>query len=162
MINQFPENETDFTRFRTVPGEKPYNNTLKTRYNGNIKIFSNSIPRGIRMRDFNKFVKVGKGKLRCFPGVTSNQLLHYLDVNLQDNYMESVLLYVGVNDVLQDSTETYINNFFNNVQEMGNKCRSYNIKNVFISGIVYTERVNGKSLENIHDKMVSLCSKLNL
>ena len=57
------------------------------------------MPRGIRMGDFNKFVKVGKAKVKCFPGATSNQSLHYLDVNLQDNNTESVILYVGVNDV---------------------------------------------------------------
>ena len=105
---------------------------------------------------------MGKAKLQCFPGATSNQLLHYLDVNLQDNNTESVILHVGVNDVLQDCTETNINSFINNFQEMAKKCRSYNVKNVFISGIVYTERVNVKTLENIYDKVVSLCSKLNL
>ena len=105
---------------------------------------------------------MGKAKLQCFPGATSNQLLHYLDVNLQDNNTESVTLHVGVNDVLQDCTETNINSFINNFQEMAKKCRSYNVKNVFISGIVYTERVNVKTLENIYDKVVSLCSKLNL
>ena len=94
------------------------------------------------MSDFNKFVKVGKAKLQCFPGVTSNQLLHYLGVNLQDNNTESVILHVGVNGVLQDSPETNINSFFNNVHEMATK----NVKNVFISGIVYTERVNVKTL----------------
>ena len=51
------------------------------------------------MGDFNKVVKVGKAKVKCFPGATSNQSLHYLDVNLQDNNTESVMLYVGVNDV---------------------------------------------------------------
>ena len=51
---------------------------------------------------------MGKAKLQCFPGATSNQLLHYLDVNLQDNNTESVILHVGVNDVLQDCTETNI------------------------------------------------------
>ena len=105
---------------------------------------------------------MGKAKLQCFPGATSNQLLHYLDVNLHDNNTESVILHVGVNDVLQDCTETNINSFINNFQEMAKKCRSYNVKNVFISGIVYTERVNVKTLENIYDKVVSLCSKLNL
>ena len=45
---------------------------------------------------------------------------------------------------------------------MAKKYRAYNVKNVFISGIVYKEKVNVKTLENIHDKMVSLCSKLNL
>ena len=68
-------------------------------------------------------------------GSTSNQLLHYLDVNLQNNNTESVILHVGVNDVLQDSTETNINSFFNNVQEMARKYCSYNVKNVFVSGI---------------------------
>ena len=51
------------------------------------------------MGDFNKVVKVGKAKVKCFPGATSNQSLHYWDVNLQDNNTESVILYVGVNDV---------------------------------------------------------------
>ena len=54
------------------------------------------------MRNFNKFVKVGKAKLQCFPGATSNQFLYCLDVNLQDNNTESVTLHVGVNDVLQE------------------------------------------------------------
>ena len=36
------------------------------------------------------------------------------------------------------------------------------MKNFFVSGLVYTERVNVKTIENIHNKMVSLCSKLNL
>ena len=91
MINQFPENQTDFTSFCTVPGKKPYSNAMETTYNGDIKIFSDSIPRGIGMRDLNKFVREGKPKLKCFPGVTSNQLLHYLDVNLQDNNAESYM-----------------------------------------------------------------------
>ena len=73
------------------------------------------------MRDFSKFVSVKKVKLQCFPGATSKQLLHYLDVNLQDKNTESVILHNGVNDV----------------------------------------RVSVKTFENIHDKMVSLCSKLN-
>ena len=45
---------------------------------------------------------------------------------------------------------------------MAQKCRSYNVKNVFISGLVYAEIVNVKTLECIHDKMIRLCSKLNL
>ena len=53
------------------------------------------------MRDFNKFVRVVKAKLQCIPCATSNQLLHYLDINLQDNKTESVILHVGINYVLQ-------------------------------------------------------------
>ena len=45
---------------------------------------------------------------------------------------------------------------------MAKKCRSYNVKKVFISGRVYKERINVKTLENIHEKMVSLCFKLHI
>ena len=46
-----------------------------------------------------------------FFGATLNQLLNYLDINLQDNNTESVILHFGVNDVLQYSTETNMNSF---------------------------------------------------
>ena len=105
------------------------------------------------MRDFNKFVRVGKAKLQYFPCATSNQLLHYLDINLQDNKTESAIFYVGINDVWQNSTETNINSFSNNVQEMAEKCRSSNVNNFFISGVAYAERFNVKTIENTHDKI---------
>ena len=102
------------------------------------------------MRDFNEFVLEGKAKLQCFPGATSKQLLHYIYINLQGNNTESVILHVDINSVLQDSTETNTNCFLNNVKEIAKKCRSYNVKKSFISGIVYTERVNVKILEKVH------------
>ena len=114
------------------------------------------------MRDFSKFVRMGKTKLQYFPGATSNQLLHYLDVNLQHKNTAWVILHVGVNDVFQDRAETNINSFFNNVWEMAQEYCNYNVKNVFISGLVYTKRINVKTPENIHNKLVSLCSKLSL
>lgn len=48
MINQFPENKTNFTRLRTAFGKKPSNNAVK-------------------------FVGVGKVKLQYFRGATSKQ-----------------------------------------------------------------------------------------
>ena len=60
VINQFLENQIDFTRHRTVPGKKSYSNAVKTKCNRNIKTFNDSIPRGIKMRDFSNFVRKGK------------------------------------------------------------------------------------------------------
>ena len=85
-----------------------------------------------------------------------------MDINLQDNKTESVILHVGINDVLQNSTETNINIFSNNVQEMAEKCCSSSVNNIFISGLVYAERFNVKTIENIHDKMIGLCFNFNL
>ena len=45
---------------------------------------------------------------------------------------------------------------------MAKKCRSYHVRKVFISGLVYKEKINVKALENILDKIVSLCFKLNV
>ena len=42
---------------------------------------------------------------------------------------------------------------------MAQKCYSYNTKNAFTSGLVYTEKVNVKTLDNNHDTMVSVCSQ---
>ena len=44
------------------------------------------------MRDFKKFVRLGKAT--CFPGAISNQFLHYLDVNLLDKNAELVILHI--------------------------------------------------------------------
>ena len=45
---------------------------------------------------------------------------------------------------------------------MAKTCCSYNVKNIFISGLVYNERVKFKTLEKIHDKIVIVFSKLSL
>ena len=45
---------------------------------------------------------------------------------------------------------------------MAEKCRSSNVNNVFISGLVYAERFNVKTIENIHDQMVGLFFNFNL
>ena len=45
---------------------------------------------------------------------------------------------------------------------MAEKCHSSNVNNVFISGLVYAERFNVKTIENIHDKMVGLFFNFNL
>lgn len=45
---------------------------------------------------------------------------------------------------------------------MAKKRRSYNVKNVFISYLVYNERVIVKNIEKIPVKMARWCSKLNL
>ena len=51
VVNQYPENQTVYPRKRIVPGKNPYSETLvnsKTN-NHNIQIFSDSIPKGIRI-----------------------------------------------------------------------------------------------------------------
>ena len=118
VINNFPENQTVFPKKKIVPGELPFSDAVKNKAtnplndavknkatnplndavknkttNPTIKIFSVSIAKDIRLREFNQYVKSGKARMHCFPGATSAQLLHYLDVNL-DHTMDTVILHI--------------------------------------------------------------------
>ena len=97
--------------------------------------------------------------MHCFPGATSAQLLHYLDVNL-DNTTDTVILHIGINDLLQDMANN--NNFMKNIEKMVQKCRSFGVKRVFLSGITITTRISCQQLEEIHEQLVSLCEKINI
>ena len=45
-----------------------------------------------------------------FPGATSKEILHYLDVHLTNSSPDAVILHVGVNDLLEDNSKSKIEN----------------------------------------------------
>ena len=45
---------------------------------------------------------------------------------------------------------------------MVEKCHTYGIKNVFVSGLVYTARIGLPVLEKTHEMIVHLCNKLDI
>ena len=96
VINQYPENQTVYPRKRIVPGTNSYSETLANSQTNsrNIKIFSDSIPKGIQIKQMNQQIKNGNARIHSIPGATSHQLFHYLDVNL-DKYTVTVLFILG-------------------------------------------------------------------
>ena len=162
MINQHPEKQIVFTRPRTVPGDRSYSDAARIKVNKsnntNIKIFSDSIPGEIRIRNFNRFIKSGNARLYGFPGASSKQLSYYIDVNL-DNTTDTVIIHVGINDILHGSS---IEDYMKNVRNMVNKCYSFGVKRVFMSGIVYTKRVSLQLLIDTHEQLTSLCKELKI
>ena len=69
------------------------------------------------------------------------QLLHYLDVT-HESTTTTVVLHIGINDILKDMSIYCSINFMKNFEPMVQKCRSFGEKRVFLSGIVYTKRIN--------------------
>ena len=65
-------------------------------------IFTDSIPKGISIRELNSFIKNDKTKMITFPGATSKKILRYLDVYLTNSSADAVILHVGVVDLLED------------------------------------------------------------
>ena len=89
-----------------------------------------------------------------FPGATSKEILHYLDVHLTNSSPDAVILHVGVNDLLEDNSKSKIENLEKNLRSMVDKCHNYGVKNVFISGLVYTTRIGLPVLERTHEMIV--------
>ena len=125
-------------------------------------IFTDSIPKEIRIREFNSFIKNGKTKTVFFPGATSNEILHYLDVHVTNSSADAVILNVGINDLLEDNSQLKIENLGNNLRSIVEKCHTYGIKNVFISGLVYITRIGLPVLEKTHEIILHLCNKLDI
>ena len=98
-------------------------------------IYTDSIPKGISIRELNSVIKIGKTKMVSFPGITSKEILHYLDVHLTNSSADAVILHVGVNDLLEDNRQSKIENLGKNFRSKVEKSHTYGIKNVFYSAI---------------------------
>ena len=77
VINQYLENQTVYPC--TVPGTNSYSEILGNSQtkSHNIKIFSDSIPKGIRIKLMNQQIKNGNARMHSFPGATSH-LINYI------------------------------------------------------------------------------------
>ena len=49
-----------------------------------------------------------------------------------------------------------------NFEHMVQKCRRFGEKRVFLSGIVYTKRINQCVLNDLHDSLLILCRRLDI
>ena len=45
---------------------------------------------------------------------------------------------------------------------MVKKCRNFGVKNIFVSGLVYTKRIKIEIIEDLHKKLVSVCKEMQV
>ena len=122
-------------------------------------IFSDSIPTRFKMYNFNKAFKNGNAKHLSFPETTTKQLSQYLDVNLKMYTPDTVLIHARINDILNNRSQSNTENLLNNIKYMVDKCRKFAVKNILISGFVFTIRVSLEVLEIIREKIHAFCSR---
>ena len=67
---------------------------LEANFQKEKKIVSDSIPRGIRVREFNYWLHKGYAQLKSFPAGASKKLLHYVEPTLKNKKFDAVLLHV--------------------------------------------------------------------
>ena len=114
------------------------------------------------MYNINKALKNGNAKHPSFPGTTSKQLLQYLDTNLKMYTLDTVLIHAGINDVLNNKSQSNTENLLSNLKYMVDKCRKFGVKNILISGLASTTRISVKVLEKIREKVHAFCSSYGL
>ena len=116
VVNNYPENQKTFSRLPVIPCKDKCSETVKAKPEStNTLIFTVSITKGIRMYNFNKLIKNRKAKLLNFPGASSRQLLHYMDIHLEEIQTDTVVKYIGVSDLLNYSNQSRIDSLMNNI-----------------------------------------------
>ena len=94
-----------------------------------------------------------------FPCLSSHQLLHYLDVYLNDKFIDAVFIHIGINNLLTNSSRSGINSIISNIRKSAEKCLVFGLKNIFVSGLVYTTRVDMSLLKRVHVLILDFCRK---
>ena len=73
-------------------------------------------------------------------------------MNFDNSNSVTVIIHVGINGLLNGSDEPQIDSLLQNIGTIIKKPRSYGIKSIFISGLVYTARVTLSILEETYKR----------
>ena len=97
-----------------------------------------------------------------FPGASSRQLLNYMDIHLERIQVDTVVIHIGKNDLLNYSNQSRIDSLMNNIICMFEKCCSYGVMNIFLTRIVFRTRVSLDILIQVHNMISNFCNTSGL
>ena len=142
----------------SVPGNSSYSDVTKS--GKNIKLMSDSIPRGLRMREFNNLVKGGKTQLKAFPGATAKRLHHYILPTLEEDKPDIVIIHVGCNDISPNNENVDVKLVGEEILSIGKTCLKHGVEKVFISSIVCNRNfMKQKLINNLNEYIRENCEK---
>ena len=161
VVNKYPENRHIFGKENI--SDKRRQETYTDVVYGNIKkdtrkiiMFTESIPRGIWMRKFNHCTD-GVARLKSFPSAKSNELAHYVVPTLKEESFHTVLIHVGINDILRDQSELKQQLVLQNIMKVAHQCKDDGVKEIILSSAVTTGRVNADVLIHFNESLNNLC-----
>ena len=73
------------------------------------------------MCEFNSLLRNRKTQKLNFPGSSSKQISHYIDINLEDKSIDNIF-HACVNDLLNDNSQSNVNNLMPNIHRIIEKC----------------------------------------
>ena len=75
---------------------------------GDIALFSDSIPRGMNIKEINRQIQGGRIHVKAFPGAKSTQLNHYVTPTLEEYRYDAAIIHVGINDILRSKHDELV------------------------------------------------------
>ena len=84
---------------------------------------------------------------------------HYIDIHLEDTSIDTVILHVGVNDPLNGNSQSNVDNLMSNIHKTIEKYKRVGVRNIFVSGLVYSTRENLPIIERVHNLISNFCSE---
>ena len=85
------------------------------------------------MHKFNSLIKNRQAKMFSFPSASSHQLLHYLDIQLRDYSIDTVIVHIGINDLLTNSSRSSMGNLIYNIKKITEKCLMFGSRTTFVT-----------------------------
>ena len=82
---------------KTIPGNSLYADI--TNSGRKVCILSDSMSKGIKMKELNKYIKKGYVYRKTFDGATSSELAHYCVHTLMNDKPDCVIINIGTNDL---------------------------------------------------------------
>ena len=148
------QRQTAFNRTLLVPGHKSFSEVTKSDSNNsyNTLIFTGSILKGTQMYQFNRTLRNRRAKILNFPGASSNEILHYIDIHSKEKFIDTVIAHVGVNDQLSGIILLKINQLIKNIKKITQKCVSFGVKKTYFLGLV-----DLPTLERVHVLLSNFC-----
>ena len=118
VVNQNIDKQNSLQNIPLVPGKRNYRKATQPRPSPhNTLIFTDSIPKGIRMYEFNSLLRNRKAQMLSMPGSSSKQMSHYIDLHREDESIDTVILHVGVNDLLNGNSQSIVDNLMSNIRK---------------------------------------------
>ena len=161
VINKYPEHQHIFGKvnINAKRAHETYTDAVHDKIKKDTRaiiMFTDSIPRGIWMRKFNQCTD-GVACLKSFPGATSKELAHYTVPTLKEGSFNTALIHVGINDILRDQSELQQQLVLQNIMRIAHQCKEHGVKEIILSSVVATGRVNADVLIHFNEPLKNLC-----
>ena len=150
VLNDYPEYQHPYRR-KFSASESKFSKRKQ------IVIFGDSIPRGIKLHEFNYWLHKGHAQLKSFTGDTSKELLYYVEPALKSKKFDTALLHVVVNDLLNDESQDSVQNLLDNLKQIGLKYKSAGVTRILISGIVVNKKLTSAYISSVNQRISNMC-----